>query len=87
MREKIRHALIYNYPPPPLYCFENFLSPKIKPKFGDSTTFVINICILLLHIHANVTRVISIYFECRWTKNSKKVSASEKKYPLPNDSV
>ena len=21
---------------PPLHCFENFLSPKIKPKFGDS---------------------------------------------------
>ena len=68
------------------HCFENFLSPKIKPRFGDSipllkigrTNYVINVCILLLQIHTIVNRVISIYFECCWTQNSKKDTSLRK---------
>ena len=80
---KKSRTLIFKIPPPP-HCFENFLSPKIQPKFGDSPPPSLKkkdnkLCYKYMHF-------ISIYFECRWTKNSKKkIPASEKQYPLPND--
>ena len=46
---------LHSPPPPPLL------------KRGR-TKYVINICILLLQIYANVTRVILIHFECCGTK-------------------
>ena len=75
MREKIMH------PHPPIWKLYLLLK-------GGRINYAVNKCILFLQIHANATRVISICFECCWTKNSKtKIPASEKQYTFPNDSV